>query len=842
MATLRNKTTEDGTIVRWAPHPNHNRPSTYQVTPRALKFLKEIGIKAPSPGDESDISWDICQPLRFLGDLHFKSESSDSVDTSTVGRSSHTLGKNLTQSQRKQLRSYIESHPNYSADAKRQLRGDVKKLPRDTPDKSGENDSDNTDVDIPKLGDVPSVEETQFINIGKIKQFTKNGGALQYSESGSVYNVSKLPAYSEHEWIVSTPIHDGYHLCVTPQTWDDRYRSQFRRKVDTFEERSGFKNLGRIQRIQTRPNPKSIEDSVLDVTVIAVQDGIGLAYKGPHTIVVEAPVLVPETRITVKILETWGNVARARPYIDTESTVVEGDVVNISVQGDTPHRTWATAENRLVQLPSDYVAPTENQRIGIDEISEYYMTGSVAALPQDERPTVGETVTVQNGVLQDYDGLPLNLPSGCPVVTEPYRVVVTEVTDGTINVAFDKTLAPEYEIGETLTVEPLRWSANAAEGVASRSPVRIENARYLPDEDLKARITGFTPEGIRADFEEVSSETEPVAPAKLVKNGAEQLRLRNFEQATRHFIQAVDGFANSKQAENHQAGVSEYYELLSFAAAHFQNNEYDTALRKLESGTTRQAFDILEDELAILVNIFEIAKLIQEIDRTESTEATAYRSDARRLSKQIVKECTEVQNTTPDSALVDESAMIPSESDRLFPHPVIIQIFCDVVDQLLMAPSSVKTYLENQDTTAYFTATVPSPSEKDDDGPTIKETDSGNKEDEIDEEPQEESSGSLLTARKAAYNAAGEIVRITSYRADNFADPLPSDVVNYIRCRADGTCEQCDATAPFETSDNVPYLELHHQAESQDSESLALDPDAILALCPNCHAEVHQLD
>ena len=64
-------------------------------------------------------------------------------------------------------------------------------------------------------------------------------------------------------------------------------------------------------------------------------------------------------------------------------------------------------------------------------------------------------------------------------------------------------------------------------------------------------------------------------------------------------------------------------------------------------------------------------------------------------------------------------------------------------------------------------------------------------------------------------------------------------VKEYARRRANGDCDLCEESAPFE-SNKVPFLEIHHV------EWLARGgPDTInnvVALCPNCHRKVHMLD
>lgn len=63
------------------------------------------------------------------------------------------------------------------------------------------------------------------------------------------------------------------------------------------------------------------------------------------------------------------------------------------------------------------------------------------------------------------------------------------------------------------------------------------------------------------------------------------------------------------------------------------------------------------------------------------------------------------------------------------------------------------------------------------------------------------------------------------------------DVVAAVLERADGHCERCRNPAPFRRSDGTPYLEVHHSIRLADG-----GPDTVanaLALCPNCHRELH---
>ena len=64
------------------------------------------------------------------------------------------------------------------------------------------------------------------------------------------------------------------------------------------------------------------------------------------------------------------------------------------------------------------------------------------------------------------------------------------------------------------------------------------------------------------------------------------------------------------------------------------------------------------------------------------------------------------------------------------------------------------------------------------------------------------------------------------------------DVIAEVLSRANGVCEGCKMDAPFlKKKDNTPYLEVHHKVQLANG-----GHDTVknaIALCPNCHREMH---
>lgn len=63
------------------------------------------------------------------------------------------------------------------------------------------------------------------------------------------------------------------------------------------------------------------------------------------------------------------------------------------------------------------------------------------------------------------------------------------------------------------------------------------------------------------------------------------------------------------------------------------------------------------------------------------------------------------------------------------------------------------------------------------------------------------------------------------------------NVIAWVLCVADGTCEVCDAPAPFARDNGTPFLEVHHLFPLAEG-----GPDVTqnaVAACPNCHRRLH---
>lgn len=80
-------------------------------------------------------------------------------------------------------------------------------------------------------------------------------------------------------------------------------------------------------------------------------------------------------------------------------------------------------------------------------------------------------------------------------------------------------------------------------------------------------------------------------------------------------------------------------------------------------------------------------------------------------------------------------------------------------------------------------------------------------------------------------SVAGKSLSVTEYKARS------AQVKKYALLRANGICELCGKNAPFISSSNYPFLEVHHiYSLVDDGPDL---PSNVSAICPNCHREAH---
>jgi len=95
----------------------------------------------------------------------------------------------------------------------------------------------------------------------------------------------------------------------------------------------------------------------------------------------------------------------------------------------------------------------------------------------------------------------------------------------------------------------------------------------------------------------------------------------------------------------------------------------------------------------------------------------------------------------------------------------------------------------------------------------------------------------LKNLRDKAYSSATQSSEGKEKNARQSYYQRSKDVRDYVLARANGICESCEESAPFNRRDGSPYLEPHHTRRVSDG-----GPDHprwVGGICPNCHREIH---
>lgn len=106
------------------------------------------------------------------------------------------------------------------------------------------------------------------------------------------------------------------------------------------------------------------------------------------------------------------------------------------------------------------------------------------------------------------------------------------------------------------------------------------------------------------------------------------------------------------------------------------------------------------------------------------------------------------------------------------------------------------------------------------------------------EEQAELSAAGVDSSENRAKRIAAAVAKPERMRVYSYTYRRNADIVAEALIRAGGVCEKCSSPAPFvRASDGTPFLEVHHVTPLSGGGEDRLEN--VMALCPNCHREVH---
>lgn len=655
-----------------------------------MSFLKELGYRVPSSGDEVTVPPQVCRPLRLLSDLYFESESQDDIELGNSPAKGYYQSSGLSAEQLGKLRSYVESHPSYIGGFRTELEKELSELPgsgEETPRPGLDPEARN----IRRLSNGNILPPEPFY-LGQIDRKSNKGNAMLSTASGKEINLGRLPRSVVGEWTVGVGYRDHWTMCLAPHQWSSGYRKSVHEYSDQLEVLSGLENLKGILNIEHRHYGGDIEGSELDVWISYSGHGLGVAYHGEWTILVDSELATTGQRIHVKVEEVYGRVGLAAPKRPEDKRALStGDKVRLDVDKVGKNLIVGTHEGQLVTVPRETNVVPEQLLIAISRVDDGYVTGRLDALDERERPSVGDAVTIRERRIEDYPDIPVDFPETTLPDTVQVRLPVNMISTDSISVS-----AKVYEDRGLFSEDKRITSSSQQVGerglvvMLNDMPIVVNDGRYVPGIDVQVRLTRCSDGFVEAEFERFVLPVSFQSVAEGLEVGNRKLREEKFQQSIQAFSGVVDMTEKTENPEQWlMAVLQEIIAVVSHGLAHRGTQE---ALRDLsireemlreESEIIQSLVNTVSDEVSALKQILEAKHLLEEAKkiagRTNGTEA-------RRDAKELLNDAT--------SQLTD----LPPLAGNKRPHWFVNERLKQTADNLLILSPSINQYLTDLET------------------------------------------------------------------------------------------------------------------------------------------------
>lgn len=636
--------------------------------------------KVPNPGDETEVPWQLCRPLRILGDLHFKDEQPGKADMSDTTVHTESAGSPLSERERQVLIEYIQTHPQYGPETRQQLSVEL----ADAQSSTHDDEAADSPVDSHSTG--PGIIPDSGIFLGTIHRYSNNNNAMFAPKEGSKErNLGDLPRSLENEWTICADYAgDSISLCLTPQLWTYSYREMVRRNLDELSNRTGFGSLRPLLDIRDRDQPYELKGKSVSVRVAIAKNGFGIGYKGPWTVVVLGELVTSNTLINVQLVERYGHVVIARPAIAAEDNeLAAGDVLLIGVSDVHQDRIVGTYQSRYIEVPNSGYSPGSRLRIGLEDVSPSRITGTVTAMDESERPVEGDIVSVRDRTLVDYPYVPVAVPDSLPDSDRKLQLGVASVDSAGVLLSV-RARRDDYHrsVGDIFEREFGAEECLNAWFIDDGIPIRLKEVTPYPDIPIKIEITGFhdgyVSAGVTHNIVHPGSNDDF---SFLITSGTGRLTDGESSAALKHFIQAAEVAATPSDA-----GAARTMAIIVACEQILQHQGPETAHRycvcagEALHSSWPSVESPVEHYVEALNHILRSAWSVERANEsTEKVEATSHRADAKESLRDGVK--------------VLQASDVPDVEGDFQP---VFDIFNRIVDQVsedvLTVPTSVKEY------------------------------------------------------------------------------------------------------------------------------------------------------
>jgi len=655
-----------------------------------VAFLRNLGYEAESPGDEVDVPHEVCRPLRLLGDLYFESGSEDEIKAGNPPKENYYDTPALSQDQLAKLRAYVESHPSFIGGIQTDLGDEIEDIPSATDDEVKPRPRIDPDARTVRYASDGRLLLPEPFYFGQIERRSNKGNAMLSTPAGKHCNLGRLPKSAVGAWTVAASYRGHWMMCLTPQLWGDGYRSDARNHVDQLETLTGLTGLDTILNIDARMYDDELQDSQITAYIYFAGHGIGVAYHGEWTILVDSELVAAGQRVTVTVQDTFGTVAIATPSRPQENRHLStGDRVTLNVDIVGDNLLIGAHQGELLTVPRETETVPEQLNVAVTDTHNQYVTAAVSALPASELPPLNECVTIQNGQINAYPDIPVAVPDTLLKQSVPVRLPVADVHTDAVTVS--ATLLADIEPfsgSGTLESTTQHWTDEGLVIQKDSVPILVHGGRYVPGLPVTVRPTGFEDGYVTADFESFTLQAAPDTVTAGIEAGNRALRAQNFHEALSHFTASVElGDTDTSPDELVDAIL---HEILCL-----------TALRVADD-TLVDALTVLEIRTELLGDMDSLSDTLRE---TASTELEAYRHtlQAQHHLHQVDQTTDKIEQTMHRKAAkekltvaVETLTEFQSQCDWRQPHWLIDEQLETVADDLLSVSPAVTAYLNDK--------------------------------------------------------------------------------------------------------------------------------------------------
>jgi len=357
--------------------------------------------------------------------------------------------------------------------------------------------------------------------IGEVDRISGSGNAM-FQAGGSEHNLGPLPEETVDKPVVAVPISSTWAVCLTPYISIEEYLTEFistaqisRDEIErTIQEAAPPGEHYFSGELPSKPERDLTPGQEVDVEIVAGgRENSYALFPDGTGIKIAAPFLPIGHQTTVEIVDSESSIHSAKLADSVlENAPAPGENANVKVIGRNNSTAYGIHDSVPVALPDCSAALGDFVHAAVTEQSSIGVEATVAALPEAERLSTGDSFEVElaispynDGQTIRHDGIPVQVSPPLLEINGQVPVKVTDVESNTVKAEVDFTSqsGSEFETGQELSLSEVEKRHNQLVGKYEGVPLVIPFAEKPPKtpESLEVVINSISPGKISATIE-----------------------------------------------------------------------------------------------------------------------------------------------------------------------------------------------------------------------------------------------------------------------------------------------------------------------------------------------------